>query len=288
MPVDLFYAHGLRQGSSTLGASAFDIHQDTEDFPFIEYTIVVKLTRDLLGEPPSRMRVCGAARYFAYGPDVGAAGCFASRLHHASVAQESDREHLKLVYFFCTMNNGATAASAAATAAASAAVTTSAAAAATAAATAKATTSPSTAISTNVGRRLLASRRATGSTVRRGLTALTGRASHTGGAGGTNLTSMSGPRMSARTDPPTTARCTASLTTCKCGATLTCATVAPEDTIACDGGCGYNIGKNEECLSCVECDFDLCQPCLLEVGRKRARHEKENGAIQLLRVSCEQ
>ena len=36
--VQLYYAHGLRQGPSTLSSTAFDVHQDTEDFDFIEYT----------------------------------------------------------------------------------------------------------------------------------------------------------------------------------------------------------------------------------------------------------
>ena len=54
--VELFYAHGLRQGPETLRSTGFDVHQDTEDYDFIEYTIVVKLTPDRPGEPPSAMR----------------------------------------------------------------------------------------------------------------------------------------------------------------------------------------------------------------------------------------
>ena len=42
--VELFYAHGLRQGPETLRSTGFDVHQDTEDYDFIEYTVVVKLT----------------------------------------------------------------------------------------------------------------------------------------------------------------------------------------------------------------------------------------------------
>ena len=49
--VELFYAHGLRQGSETLQSTGFDVHQDTEDYDDIEYTIVVKLTRSSEQEP---------------------------------------------------------------------------------------------------------------------------------------------------------------------------------------------------------------------------------------------
>ena len=42
------------------------MHQDTEDFDFIEYTVVVKLTPDMPGEPPSQMRIVGAKRNFQY------------------------------------------------------------------------------------------------------------------------------------------------------------------------------------------------------------------------------
>ena len=76
-------------------------HQDTEEFEFIAYTVVVKLTADEPGEPASAMRVVAAAGGpFAYGPAAGAAGCFDARLHHASVAPASAREHLKMAYFF--------------------------------------------------------------------------------------------------------------------------------------------------------------------------------------------
>ena len=37
-PVELFYAHGLRQSAETLRSTGFSVHQDTEDFAFIEYT----------------------------------------------------------------------------------------------------------------------------------------------------------------------------------------------------------------------------------------------------------
>ena len=71
-----------------------------EEFDFIEYTVVVKLTADELHEPPSAMRVVGAERHFKYGHAAGDAGCFLARLYHASVAPESDREHLKIAFFF--------------------------------------------------------------------------------------------------------------------------------------------------------------------------------------------
>jgi len=99
--VELFYAHGLRQGPATLSSTGFAIHQDTEDYDFIEYTVVVKLTPNAPGEPPSAMRVVGATRHFHYGPERGASGSFRARVHHASVAPESGAgEHLKIAYFF--------------------------------------------------------------------------------------------------------------------------------------------------------------------------------------------
>ena len=85
--VELYFAHGLRQSPETLKSTGFDVHQvryvnryvnryvtvttslrsplqDVEDFPFIEYTVVVKLTPDGPGEPASKMRVVGAPRHF--------------------------------------------------------------------------------------------------------------------------------------------------------------------------------------------------------------------------------
>ena len=98
--VELFYCHGLRQSPHTLKSTGFDVHQDTEDFDFIEYTVVVKLTADVEGEPPSQMRVVGCERHFDYGPAAGSSGLFRARLFHASVAPRSEREHLKLAFFF--------------------------------------------------------------------------------------------------------------------------------------------------------------------------------------------
>ena len=37
--VELFYAHRLRQSAATLRSTGFSVHQDTEDFGFIEYTV---------------------------------------------------------------------------------------------------------------------------------------------------------------------------------------------------------------------------------------------------------
>ena len=100
--VELFYAHGLRQGPHTLKSTGFDVHQDTEDFDFIEYTVVVKLTPDAPNDAPSAMRVVGAAPHFYYKAQAGAAGLFRARLYHASVAPVSPKEHLKIAFFFRT------------------------------------------------------------------------------------------------------------------------------------------------------------------------------------------
>ena len=94
--VELFFAHGLRQSSATLKSTGFDVHQDTEDYDFIEYTVVVKLSADEPKEPPSAMRVVGAHEHFYYGKEAGAAGCFLARLYHASCPPESPNEHLKV------------------------------------------------------------------------------------------------------------------------------------------------------------------------------------------------
>ena len=76
------------------------IYQDTEDFDFVQYSVVVKLTADQIGHPPSEMRVVGAPIHFEYGAEAGQAGCFRARLFHASVAPRSATEHYKLVFFF--------------------------------------------------------------------------------------------------------------------------------------------------------------------------------------------
>jgi hypothetical protein len=96
----LAHAHALRQGPLTQSTTAFKTHQDTESDDSIDRSAVVKLTADLPGEAPSRMTVLGAAYPFAYGPAAGSAGHFDSRLWHASVAPGSEREHLKITFFF--------------------------------------------------------------------------------------------------------------------------------------------------------------------------------------------
>ena len=94
----LSHAHVLRQGPRT--QTVFLSHQDLDTNPKTEQSIVVKVTPDGDGEPPSRMTVVGAAFPFEYGPEAGAAGHFDSRLWHESVRPESPREHLKVTFFF--------------------------------------------------------------------------------------------------------------------------------------------------------------------------------------------
>lgn len=94
----LSHAHVLRQGPRT--QTLFLSHQDLDTNPKTEQSIVVKVTPDGDGEPPSRMTVVGAAFPFEYGPEAGAAGHFDSRLWHESVRPESPREHLKVTFFF--------------------------------------------------------------------------------------------------------------------------------------------------------------------------------------------
>jgi hypothetical protein len=97
---------GLRQSTQTLKSTGFDVHQDTEDFSFIEYTVVVKLTPDEAAQSPSAMRVVGAPRHFEYGPEAGAAGSFRADVFHASVAPQGTNEHLKIAYFFRASHKG--------------------------------------------------------------------------------------------------------------------------------------------------------------------------------------
>jgi len=105
--VELYFAHGLRQSPETVKSTGFDVHQDTEDFPFIEYTVVVKLTPDAPGEAHSKMRVVGARRSFEYAAPAGSAGAFRARVYHASVEPEPDTsEHLKIAFFFRESTKG--------------------------------------------------------------------------------------------------------------------------------------------------------------------------------------
>ena len=104
--VEFFEAHILRQGPATQSSTSFSAHQDTEQHTFIEYTAIIKLTPDEQSERPSTMRVVGAPCHFQYGPRAGAGGCFRSRLYHASVIPESEREHLKIAFFFQKLDKG--------------------------------------------------------------------------------------------------------------------------------------------------------------------------------------
>lgn len=103
--VELHSAHALRQSPETLKSTTFGVHQDTEDEPSILYTVVVKLTADAPEEPPSEMRVVGAPEHFRYGPAAGSSGCFQAALHHASVKPSSEREHLKIAFFYKASTN---------------------------------------------------------------------------------------------------------------------------------------------------------------------------------------
>ena len=96
----LFAVHVFRQSRMTLRSSVYGPHQDTWDCPLVLFTAVVKLTPDVLGEPPSRMRVFGADLDFAYGQRAGACGLFLSKMWHESLRPLSEREHLKATFFF--------------------------------------------------------------------------------------------------------------------------------------------------------------------------------------------
>ena len=66
---------------------------------------MVKLTPSEAGEPASQMRVVGAQG--PTGPRAGDAGCFLSRLHHASVRPRAGvKEHLKMAFFFRKSDKG--------------------------------------------------------------------------------------------------------------------------------------------------------------------------------------
>ena len=103
--VELHSAHALRQSPETLKSTTFGVHQDTEDEPSILYTVVVKLTADEPDEVPSEMRVVGASEHFRYGAAAGSSGCFKASLHHASVKPSSEREHLKIAFFYKASTN---------------------------------------------------------------------------------------------------------------------------------------------------------------------------------------
>ena len=301
MHVELYFAHGLRQGPSTLSTSSFGVHQDTEEFPFIEHTVVVKLTADAPDEPPSRMRVLGAARPFAYGAEAGAAGSFLARLHHASIPPKSDQEHFKVAFFYriaadvrptATVSHASTVATAAATAPAAAA----AAAAATSPivpvshTTTDATSSPTTVTHTSssscaahtkpTARASPGTRTNPVATAKR--TVATSRATTASRATFAAVSGAPAATASSRrqVQPPPGSEC-------KCGAQMVFGPVdaAGTDTIECDGGCGYSFGRSESCWSCLTCDLDLCQQCSLKVFKRRAaaatRLGQENSLMQL-------
>ena len=100
---ELANGHALRQSQATLRSTGFGVHQDTEDDDSILFTVVVKLTADEDEEPPSAMRVLAAGFDFEYAPQAGAAGCFQAAHFHQSIAPASEREHLKLAFFFRQM-----------------------------------------------------------------------------------------------------------------------------------------------------------------------------------------
>ena len=97
---------GVGFHTKSIGPSTHAL-QDVEEYDFIEFTIVVKLTPSAPGEPPSAMRVVGAPRHFRYGAEAGASGCFRARLHHASLPPPPAAcEHLKIACFFRTCPKG--------------------------------------------------------------------------------------------------------------------------------------------------------------------------------------
>ena len=100
LTLKLHSAHALRQGPATAGSSVFSTHRDDEEFNCIDLTASVKLTSDIAGEQPSQMVVEGAPETFSYNEKSGSAAIFFSSLEHASVTPKSQRDHLKMVYFF--------------------------------------------------------------------------------------------------------------------------------------------------------------------------------------------
>ena len=68
--------------------------------------MVVKLTADEPNEPCSKMAVVGALDDFSYGPEAGASGHFDAELYHMSRKPESEREHLKMAFFFRRCEKG--------------------------------------------------------------------------------------------------------------------------------------------------------------------------------------
>ena len=98
--VELHSAHGLKQGPHTTGSTAFSWHQDDDEHKSIVISAGVKLTGDFPGEGPSRMCVAGAPDLFQYSSRTGSTAVFYAHLIHSSVIPLSEREHLKMVFFF--------------------------------------------------------------------------------------------------------------------------------------------------------------------------------------------
>lgn len=94
----VLYAHVLRQSSRTVDSTYFTTHRDTEQNHQILFTVIVKLTPDLVGEPRSQMRVLGATP-FSYGPGTGSFALFLSDMWHESIPPLSTREHMKVAFF---------------------------------------------------------------------------------------------------------------------------------------------------------------------------------------------
>jgi len=87
----------------TQGQASFSIHQDTEEDEDVQYTVVVKLTADVSGKPPSAMRIVGQAIDFEYGPTAGASATF--RFNEVAIRQIVERaQKINFVRDGCCFN----------------------------------------------------------------------------------------------------------------------------------------------------------------------------------------
>jgi len=105
LQVVLHSAHVLRQSPATASSSIFSVHRDDEEYPSIHISASVKLTSDSPGDDSSKMVVAGAPFKFEYGLLSGAAAIFFASIPHYSEPPTSEREHLKMVYFFSLVKN---------------------------------------------------------------------------------------------------------------------------------------------------------------------------------------
>ena len=98
----LLLSHVLRQTPNTLGSTVFSEHRDDEDLPLVAYSVIVKVTSDEPGAPPSQMRlVSDQGAIFNYGETAGAAAMFHASMLHSSVPLPTGApEVLKVAYFF--------------------------------------------------------------------------------------------------------------------------------------------------------------------------------------------